>query len=201
MVWCVFRSSDVSGVPVLSRGRHASPRDGASFMELASLLAGERWTDRPRCTHPVLAALARAVNELCDPGDRRALAVLVPDVIGLNDPGPDVTASLTLFCADQGLAFRPGYASLVSARAEALRCLAIARTGGWPRRLWLHLLEPENRALGEAVAAKAAAAAACRGDAALIDLLLRSIATARDIQSRAPTTRRNRREPSTPNQG
>ena len=51
-------------VPVLSRGKHRSPRHGACFMELASYLAGERWSDHPACTHPLLAALARDVNDL-----------------------------------------------------------------------------------------------------------------------------------------
>ena len=44
------------GMPVLSRGRHRTPRRGACFMEFASLLAGERWSDHPSCTHPLLGA-------------------------------------------------------------------------------------------------------------------------------------------------
>ena len=42
-------------LPVLSRGKHRNPRKGACFMELASYLAGERWSDHPACTHPLLA--------------------------------------------------------------------------------------------------------------------------------------------------
>ena len=34
-------------LPILSRGKHRSPRKGACFMEFASLLAGERWSDHP----------------------------------------------------------------------------------------------------------------------------------------------------------
>ena len=52
------------GVPVLSRGRHRSPRRGGCFMEFASFLAGERWSDHPACTHPLLGQLARQVNDL-----------------------------------------------------------------------------------------------------------------------------------------
>ena len=33
-------------------GRHRNPRKGACFMEMASFLAGERWSDHPQCTHP-----------------------------------------------------------------------------------------------------------------------------------------------------
>src|SRR5204862_8259532 len=70
-------------VPVLSRGRHRSPRKGACFMELASFMAGERWSDHPACTHPLLAALARQVNDATRDGARHLLAPLIPDVVGL----------------------------------------------------------------------------------------------------------------------
>jgi hypothetical protein len=75
-------------VPVLSRGKHRNPRKGACFMELASYLAGERWSDHPRCTHPLLAALARGVNDLTSDAGRAKLAELIPSVIGLT--GDDV---------------------------------------------------------------------------------------------------------------
>lgn len=69
-------------LPILSRGKHWSPRRGACFMELASVLAGERWSDHPRCTHPLLAALAREVNDVTSDGDRQRLVGLVPSVVG-----------------------------------------------------------------------------------------------------------------------
>lgn len=47
-----FTSTVPQGVPVLSHGRHRNPKQGACFMEMASFLAGERWSDSPRCTHP-----------------------------------------------------------------------------------------------------------------------------------------------------
>ena len=43
--------------PCCRAGKHRSPRKGACFMEMAAFLAGERWSDHPRCTHPLLAAL------------------------------------------------------------------------------------------------------------------------------------------------
>ncbi len=69
-------------LPVLSRGKHWSPRRGACFMEFASVLAGERWSDHPKCTHPLLAALAREVNDVTSDGDRQQLVGLVPSVVG-----------------------------------------------------------------------------------------------------------------------
>ncbi len=73
-------------VPVLSRGRHRSARHGACFMEFASFLAGERWSDHPACTDASLAHLARGVNDLVGDAARGRLTVLIPSVIGLNDP-------------------------------------------------------------------------------------------------------------------
>ena len=81
-------------VPVLSRGKHRSPRKGACFMEFASFLAGEPWSDHPGCTHPLLAALAREVNDSIGDGARREIAPLVPQVIGLNSSDPTVDALL-----------------------------------------------------------------------------------------------------------
>jgi len=70
------------GIPVLSRGRHRTPRRGACFMELASLLAGERWSDHPPCTHPLLAQLAQLVNDHTSDAGRQRLLPLIPSVIG-----------------------------------------------------------------------------------------------------------------------
>jgi hypothetical protein len=78
-----MKSSSVpDGVPVLSRGKHRSPRRGACFMEFASFLAGERWSDHPSCTHPLLAQLARQVNDSLSDGDRQHLVPLIPLVVG-----------------------------------------------------------------------------------------------------------------------
>ena len=63
-------SSLPDGIPVLSRGRHRTPRRGACFMEFASYLAGERWSDHPACTHGTLAHLARMVNDLTSDAGR-----------------------------------------------------------------------------------------------------------------------------------
>ncbi|CAA9356967.1 MAG: hypothetical protein AVDCRST_MAG34-2163 [uncultured Nocardioidaceae bacterium] len=70
-------------LPVLSRGKHRTPKKGACFMELASFLAGEPWSDHPSCTHPLLAAMARDINDHVGDAGRSRLGHLVPDVIGL----------------------------------------------------------------------------------------------------------------------
>lgn len=90
-------------LPMLSRGKHRSPRRGACFMELASYLAGERWSDRPRCTHPLLAALARAVNDATTDAGRPRLALLVPSVIGLTSDDPHWDVEIALRAAAAGI--------------------------------------------------------------------------------------------------
>ena len=54
----------------LARGKHGSPRHGACVMELASMLAGEPFTDRPATVCPVIGAFLRAYNDAVD-DDRR----------------------------------------------------------------------------------------------------------------------------------
>jgi hypothetical protein len=51
-------------------------------MEFASFLAGERWSDHPSCTHPLLAQLARDVNDSLSDRERQQLVPLIPWVVG-----------------------------------------------------------------------------------------------------------------------
>src|SRR3954462_8537565 len=96
----VHRSSDTSGIvhglganaggkrnKVLShqtirliRGRHSSPERGACVMEVASMLAGEPFSDEPRGGGPVSAEFLRTYNDEVDNArrqDRFAAAALV----------------------------------------------------------------------------------------------------------------------------
>jgi hypothetical protein len=86
-------------LPTLSRGKHRSPRKGACFMEFASLLAGERWSDHPACTHPLLAAVARHVNDFTSDAGRARLAELIPSVIGLTGEDLHIDARIALGAA------------------------------------------------------------------------------------------------------
>src|SRR5688500_1006400 len=72
-----------NGVPQLSRGKHRSAKTGACFMEFASYLAGEPWSDSPQCTDPLLAHLARGVNDQLPDVRRDEIAPEIPRVIGL----------------------------------------------------------------------------------------------------------------------
>jgi len=90
-------------IPILSRGKHRSPRQGACFMELVSFLAGERWSDHPACTHPLLAAVARDVNDYTSNAGRPRLAELIPSVIGLTGEDLHIDARIALVCAQRAL--------------------------------------------------------------------------------------------------
>jgi hypothetical protein len=91
-------------MPILSRGKHRNSRKGACFMEMASVLAGEKWSDHPRCTHPLLADLARHVNDATSDENRHHLALLIPEVVGLTSDDPRVDARVALRCATTALA-------------------------------------------------------------------------------------------------
>lgn len=83
-------------LPILSRGKHRNPRRGACFMEMASFLAGERWSDHPACTHPLLAQLARLVNDTVTDTARTRLVPLIPSVVGLTSEDLRVDATIAL---------------------------------------------------------------------------------------------------------
>lgn len=114
------------GLPVLSRGKHRSPRKGACFMEMASVLANEPWSDAPRCTHPLLSHLARMVNDATSDAHRGELAVLIPDVVGIRGGGLAWEVSFSAAVAVHALDQVPEEMQRALA-AGLLRCQELAR--------------------------------------------------------------------------
>ena len=133
-------------VPVLSRGKHRSPRRGACFMELASYLAGEPWSDHPACTHPLLAALARDVNDYTSDAGRGALVELIPSVIGLTSDDLRVDARIALICARTALPVVAASKQQVLAVSVLVCERVLARLDGRPPG-WLS--EPSRVALAQ----------------------------------------------------
>lgn len=92
-------------------------------MEYASWLAGERWSDHPGCTHPLLSSVARQVNDHTSDSARSRLVGLVPAVIGLNGDDPRVDIRIVVRCAALAIPVVAEYrqralaVSLLSARA------------------------------------------------------------------------------------
>jgi hypothetical protein len=142
----MFRSSPrvPELIPELSRGKHRNPRKGACFMEMVSYLAGERWSDHPTCTHPLLGALARLVNDHTSDAGRGNLVELAPSVIGLTSTDPQV---------DVRIALRAAFTALPVVSEERQRVLAVAVLAAEQVRCELdgqpagELSEPSRRAL------------------------------------------------------
>ncbi|WP_181958119.1 hypothetical protein [Nonomuraea mesophila] len=119
-------------MPVLSRGRHRNPKRGACFMELASYLAGERWSDHPACTHPLLATLARLVNDNTGDKSRAELVHLVPSIIGLASDDLRVDARIALRCATTALPVAAAERQLALAVSVLAAEEMLARLDGAP---------------------------------------------------------------------
>ena len=66
----------------ISRGRHDPTSAKACVMEVASMLAGEPFSDRPRAVCPVIGAYLRTVNDLLDGWDRQRLRPYAARVVG-----------------------------------------------------------------------------------------------------------------------
>lgn len=103
-------------MPVLAAGKHRNPRKGGCFMEFASYLAGEPWSDHPKCTHPLLAALARDVNDCVSDSARQRLVPMIPSVIGLTGDDPMLAV---------GVAVRAGTAAIGVAPWDRQRAVAV----------------------------------------------------------------------------
>jgi hypothetical protein len=66
----------------LGAGSHSSPAHGACVMELASMLAGERFSDHPRTVCPVIAGFLRSYNDRLPECELDQLYALAPLVLG-----------------------------------------------------------------------------------------------------------------------
>src|SRR5262249_24071144 len=66
----------------LSRGKHQSPGQGACVMELASMLAGEPFSDQPASVCPVIGSFVRAYNDSIDDERRQDLYQYAAKVVG-----------------------------------------------------------------------------------------------------------------------
>jgi hypothetical protein len=169
-------------LPTLSRGKHRTPRKGGCFMEFASLLAGEPWSDHPACTHPLLAAVARHVNDLTSDAGRPRLAGLIPSVIGLTGQDLHIDAQIALGSARLALPVVAAERQQVLA-VGVLSCeRMLAELDGRPPGV---LEEPSRSALAQAPHAAAWAARFTRAAPA-------SVASARRFRRQAaPTIVRN----------
>jgi hypothetical protein len=86
----------------LCRGAHRSPADGACVMELVSMLAGERFTDRPQTACPVIGAFLRAYNDVVGDASRQDLLACASTVVASRRPAYE--ALRVQRCVDEAIA-------------------------------------------------------------------------------------------------
>lgn len=87
----------------LSRGRHSSPEHGACVMELASMLAGEGFSDHPRSVSRPIASFLRGYNDLLDDRHRADLYRYAALTVGTASSRPveDARVARLLAWADE----------------------------------------------------------------------------------------------------
>lgn len=128
----------------LSAGRHDSPDDGMCVVELASLLAGAPFSDRPDGVSPPVAAFLRGYNDNLDDRRRQDLYGLASELVGsaaterLEAQRLEQLRAWALPLYRRRLAWWPqfGYPDeLVQMEALGSRCARIARS---PRKPSLH---------------------------------------------------------------
>ncbi|HEX3782338.1 MAG TPA: hypothetical protein VHX38_21955 [Pseudonocardiaceae bacterium] len=160
---------------ILDRGRHRDPGDGQCLLELVSVLAGEPWSDRPRCVHPVLAAVARRVNDECGDIGRARLVGLALPLIGTSAAADPLAATLVGICCRAAL--RPSGRRLPAAirrRLMAAQRRAVTVPTG---RFYRRVVAPAAVADAVTVLAKRAVCA----DQSLVDVLTCCVAAGRDV--------------------
>jgi hypothetical protein len=139
--------SVVSGLPSLARGKHRRPEQGACLMEYVSVLAGQRFTDRPACTPAAVAVVARRVNDAVGDRARARLVRWAPELITGKSDGLD--DAVVLCCTTTGLAAAPHGRHLTALQRRARRRLRHSRLR------WLRL--PGQAVVHEAFIAAAGA--------------------------------------------
>ncbi|MDX6275984.1 MAG: hypothetical protein QOJ72_112 [Nocardioidaceae bacterium] len=111
-------------LPTLSHGAHDADAGEACVMEYVSLLAGEEWSDRPECTHPILAHEARTTNDLLLDHDRPRLVPLVSRLFGTTEDSSDLRAHLRIAQARQLI-------GLLDPAARPRALAAVTRAESW----------------------------------------------------------------------
>lgn len=72
------------GLPTLSAGSHREGEGKACVMELVSVIAGESWSDKPMCVHPMLRAASIVVNDMLDDEHRNLMVPVMLRLFGTN---------------------------------------------------------------------------------------------------------------------
>lgn len=184
----------------LSVGSHLSPEDGTCLMEAVSVAAHLPWGDAPSCTHPLLAHLARLVNDTMSEEGRQTLTDLIPGLVSAGTTEPSavvrVSARVAAACTERALALHSNlllvhlhHVAVAQLRRDQL---TEGRDLGLGVRSWRWLFSrgPAARGVEAAVAACLRLPEAER-DAALRQLLDIGLGVARDAHTTGRTHARS----------
>ena len=157
----IVRPLDLAAI-TLDKGAHPAgtpgPGGGACLMEAAAFMAGEPWTDHPKCVSSVLGEFGRSLNDVLPHARRQELRPHIPALLGTAGVGLDETRS---YLALDWLirTYTPAWLDLagLTAEASALRDL---------RRIVDLVAATEAGPVVREARAKAAAAWVAAGDAA-----------------------------------
>ncbi len=111
----------------LGPGSHSSPQEGVCVVELASLFAGERFSDRPRCVCDVIAAYLRALNDRASHPERQSLRPFSVLVLDSRGDRRTTRRRRDLCLAAAGHPKRSGFLERVLMRLRILALLGPAR--------------------------------------------------------------------------
>jgi hypothetical protein len=120
------------GRPIrLAAGAHSSPRNGVCVVELASVIAAEKFSDRPRCVCPVIGAFLRGWNDRAPYAERQRLGPYAELIVGSRGT-PRVTHERRDACLEwAGVDLTGGPGRSLLARAEIrLRIAILCGLGG-----------------------------------------------------------------------
>ena len=126
--------------PQLRTGWHLDPDDGTCLMEHVSQLAGLKFTDSPRCTDPLLAALAQLVNDAVSDEARPQLLGVAGRLASRPRAGTGSAPAIVLAALELVLDYRAERRDLRRHEARARRRATAAgdcsdSSGLWPRLL------------------------------------------------------------------
>jgi hypothetical protein len=76
----------------LSKGKHTDPQDGACVMELASMLAGEPFTDHPASVCPVIGSFLRSYNDSITDRTHASVLALIDKLLEVSTRDQRVSA-------------------------------------------------------------------------------------------------------------
>ena len=138
----------------LGKGKHVSAEEGACVMELASMLAGEPFSDHPASVCPVIGSFLRAYNDSIDDRRRQDLYAYAARAVGTR-AGIAVQREradrLSDWAVDDAAAPLDAAAAAVAAadrRAAPAPLHARARDLGGPRDLQAHATRRTARCSG-----------------------------------------------------